>query len=144
MNGVIVEIIIDPGEIEAEIRQDVEQVEAALNEAIDDLLDLAESTQIKAYTASALPAQPPGSAYQRTFQLASASKKRRTDRSLPTIGGEWYADESVADYAEFVLGRQADQAAIHRGRWKSLEEIEAELQSAAPGIVAKKLKDRKL
>ena len=40
------------------------------------------------------------------------------------IDAEWF---TVLDYAPFVLGQASDQALIHRGRWKSLEQVVKEV-----------------
>lgn len=120
--------------IQDEIRRNIAP---GLNQITDEVLDLIAQAQILSYTATAGPPKPAGSTYERTFRLQSASRSKRTGDHLPDISGEWYADESVAEYAKYVLGSEAEQAAIHRGRWKSEEDVAAQVQRKIPGLVRK-------
>lgn len=113
-----------------------DRVERGLEAAVDDLLDFVEKAQVHAYTSSASPAQPPGSTYERTFTLRRSSKKRRTGR----FSGIWETDEGIASYDRYVIGKRSEQANIHRGRWKSTQEVEQELEREAPKIIEAKIK----
>lgn len=120
------------------IAEQVRRIERGLNAAVDELLTEVENTQILKYTASAFPTSRPS--YDRTFRLQSASVTRRTSTKLPTISGVWSADEAKAPAARFVLGKKSQQARIHRGRWKSTEEVEAAVKGKAPGIIQEHLR----
>lgn len=137
---VLITYTIPVGETEAELKAGEKWLEARLNEAIGDMLKFIEQDQIKAYTATGNPPRPAGSDYVRTFTLQRASETKRTGTQLPDISGEWLVNESVARYAPYVVGSRAEQARIHRGRWKSRTQIEAEAREAAPAIVERRLK----
>ena len=126
--------------VRAAIEEEERRLERQLNEARDDILKFIENAQIKAYTSSANPSLPPGSRYVRTFNLRDASETERTGTQLPNISGEWRVNLSKARYGAEVLGSRGEQARIHRGRWKSREQVEREAQAAAPGIVEEKLR----
>ena len=129
-------------QISAAIDSEIEKkIEPGLNEIVDELLVMIAQTQILAYTATAQPARPAGSKYVRTFTLRSASRTEHAGRRLPDISGEWSAATSVARYAEYVLGSRADQAPIHRGRWKSEEEVVDAILPKIPGLVRKHFKE---
>ena len=136
----VITYTIPANQVRATLDEEHRRLERQLNEAVDDILKFVENAQIKAYTATANPGLPPGSRYERTFNLRDASRTRRTGTHLPDISGEWYADEGVARYAGEVLGNRGEQKPIHRGRWKSREQVEQEAQVAAPGIVEEKLR----
>jgi hypothetical protein len=140
MASVTVTYQIPMAQVGQTIAQQVRHIEAGLNAAVDELLGEVEQAQILSYTASGNPSQPAGTRYTRTFTLQGASKTRRTSTRLPVISGEWVADEGVARYAGYVIGSRADQARIHRGRWKSTEEVEREIKQAAPAIVERNLR----
>lgn len=137
--AITLEIDIDLTEVDELLRQYPREIEAALNDIIDELIGKVEQTQILKYTADAFPAQPPGSDYERTFTLQRASKKRKTRTALPRIEAEWFVDEVTADYGDVVLGETEDQAPIHRGRWKSLEEVAREVERQAPDVIEVRL-----
>lgn len=128
---VLIEYDIPLGQVEAEIQAQQRRIETGLSGAIDDLLKFIEQGQILAYTGSGNPPLPAGSDYQRTFTLQSASRTERTGE----FSGRWYVDEGIAPYGQEVLGPQADQAAIHRGRWKTVEDVERETAAAAERII---------
>lgn len=130
---------IPEAEIAAVILQKERDIEANLNTAVDKILDLVENSQIKSYTAGGNPARPSGSTYVRTFTLQRASEKERTGSKLPDISGVWRANEGKARYAPYVLGSRAEQAAVHRGRWKALEDVIAEVNDKGPGIIKEQL-----
>lgn len=135
MSGVFYEYKIPMGQVQADIAQQTRRIEAGLNKSVDELLNLAADTQILAYSATSNPAPPPASTYTRTFTLQSASETRRTSTKLPKISGVWSANEDIAKAARYVIGKRAQQAKIHRGRWKSIEEVTAIVQKAAPEIL---------
>lgn len=137
MSGVTVTYKIPMGQVKSTIAEQVRRIETGLNRAVDELLELTANTQILKYSASAFPTPPPGSTYTRTFTLQSASETRRTSTKLPVISGEWSANEGKAKHARFVLGKRSQQARIHRGRWKSQEEVEKEVKGAAQAIIKK-------
>ena len=113
--------------------------EERLVEARDKILYFIEQYQIKSYTASSNPALPPGSNYQRSFTLANASEIEKISGKLPNISGVWRVNEAQADYAEYVIGTRAQQARIHRGRWKTRTEVERAAQERGPQIVQEQL-----
>lgn len=124
-----------------DVRATIEKrIEVGLDKAMDRLLEQTEQAQVLTYTRTAHPTPPPGSTYERTFTLRRASKKRRPGRTLRNMVGEWYIDESIADYGPYVIGSEAEQAEIHRGRWKGTEDVEQELEQAAPAIIEEELK----
>ena len=131
---------VPQNQVRATLDEEKRHLERQLNEARDDILKFIEAAQIKAYTSSANPSLPPGSRYERTFNLRDASETERTGTQLPDISGEWRANLSKARYGAEVLGSRGEQARIHRGRWKSREQVEREAQAAAPGIVEEKLR----
>lgn len=135
-----VTITVDVAALKNLERVSERRIEAGLNRVVDKLLEETEKAQILAYTATDQPPLPPGSDYERTFQLKSASKTRRTGRILGDISGEWYVDPDRAPYGKYVLGLQSQQADIHRGRWKSVEQVIRELEQAAPGVVERELR----
>lgn len=116
-------------QVEAALDETSQGIEGKLSNVVDRLLNVIEATQIGAYTENASPAKPAGSAYERTFELKRSSRKIHPTGSLR---GEWRTDLA---YARFVLGRQSEQAAIHRGRWKSVEEVEQQVEQIGPDII---------
>ena len=96
----------------------------ALTESVNEGLEIIEEVQIKSYRAKSNPSQPSGSKYKRTFRLQRSSKTRKV-RGIGSTGpqGQWIQDSSIARYGSFVLGTANMQAAIHRGRWKSAEQV---------------------
>lgn len=137
--SVIVVYGIPLDQVDAVLQRGKADTEARLVEARDKILDFIEQYQIKSYTANSNPALPPGSNYQRTFNLAGASEIEKISGKLPNISGVWRVDENRADYAEHVLGTRQQQAKIHRGRWKSLEEVERAAQEKGSQIVQEQL-----
>lgn len=72
------------------------------------------------------PPKPPGSTYRRTFRLQrSIEKEVVTERFLARVGTDLY-------YAPYVIGKT--QAAIHRGRWYTIETV-AEEKAAPVGLI---------
>lgn len=134
MTGVIIEIGPITG-VNETIQAEERRIEILLVDGVDDVLDFAGQVQAESYTATGNPPQPPGSTYQRTFDLARSSKKHLTRRKLPIIAGEWYSDPGVASYNEYVIGPRSRQAAIHQGRWKSEEDVEREVSKNAARII---------
>ncbi len=126
---VIISYDIEAGDDEARIKRDIEQ---ALVEAGKKALDLIEDTQIHKYTLTSNPALPAGSRYERTFTLRRSSRKKMTKVTLPTIRGRWSA---VAHHAADVLGSRAQQTPMFASRWKSTEDVEAEVQPKAEKVV---------
>ena len=131
---------IPMGQVRAEIEAEQRRIERGLNGAVDDLLTFAGLVQAEGYLSTSMPALPPGSTYERTFTLREASKARRTGTRLPDISGEWYIDEGIAPYGEGVIGPRAKQKSIHKGRWKSQEDIEAAVKAKAPEIIGEHLR----
>jgi hypothetical protein len=107
------------------------RIDKRLSEVLNDILDAAEQVQIKKYTQDANPAKPAGSPYIRTFKLRESSYRIRTGK----FSAELATDPDIAPYARFVVGPQALQAPIHRGRWKSTEEVIREVRKIAPKII---------
>ena len=140
MSNVTVTYQIPMTQVGQTIAQQVRRIEAGLNAAVDELLDLVEGTQILKYSTSAFPAPPPGSTYTRTFALQGASETRRISAKLPMISGEWSANEAKAKHAKYVLGKKSQQAKIHRGRWMPTEDVEASVKAKAPAIVERNLR----
>lgn len=138
---VVITYEVPLNQVRAEIEAHERRIEAALNEARDDILKFIENDQIKAYTATGNPPRPPGSDYQRTFTLQRASETVVTGSKLPDISGEWRVNESIAPYGPYVVGTRQEQAKIHRNRWKSRGQIEAEAKEAAPAIIERRLNE---
>lgn len=122
-------------EVEHFAEQSESKLKATFEDILNDLLKAIENIQATSYTINSNPTQPPATTYQRTMNLASASKILINSPD----SGEWYIDESVASYGPYVIGKVVDQAPIHRGRWKSLEDIKARAEEIAPGIARKRL-----
>lgn len=136
-----VTIETDPLVIGNLVRKFPQETEHALQIARDKLLDAIELIQIHKYLSDSFPPLPSGSNYRRTFTLRRSSKTRRAGDKLPDIGGVWWADESIAPYAEEVIGPTSRQRRIHRGRWLSLEEISAEAEQIAGPLVEETLQN---
>jgi hypothetical protein len=96
-----------------------------------DLLDEIELTQIQSYLSGSMPAPPPGSTYKRTFTLRGSSRRKVKRVTSRVIDAEWFTN---LDYAPFVIGELADQAKVHQGRWKSLEEVVKKVEGKIPDI----------
>jgi len=97
------------------------QFERASKEIVTAGLKLVEDEQIKAYSAGNRPSPPSGSTYKRTFKLQRSSRAR-TKKVRKGYEGIWDTD-GTADYDKYVLGIKSNQAGIHRGRWKSIEQV---------------------
>jgi hypothetical protein len=138
--SVIIKYEMPIAQMKAEIEAIRRKTEAGLNAAVDELLDYAGKVQVESYTSAANPTKPPGSNYQRTFNLQRASSKVRLGKTMPNISGRWYVNEGIAAYGKYVVGKRRQQASIHRGRWKSLEEIEAAVKEKAPQAMERHLK----
>lgn len=137
--SVIVAYEIPLGQVQAEIKAQEHGIEARLNRAVDRTLEFVEMYQIKSYTPSSNPAPPPGTRYRRTMNLQAASETERTGIKLPGISGVWRVNESKARYDQYVLGSRAEQAKIHRGRWKTRTETEAAAKEKMPSIIQEEL-----
>jgi len=85
-------------------------------------IQLIADEQILAYKATSKPRQPSGATYRRTFDLQRSSRTKIKKASGRGFEGIWDTDGS-ADYDKFVLGTRAQQASVHKGRWKSEEEV---------------------
>jgi len=134
---IIYEITVEAGDDEARIKREIEK---ALVESVKKTLDLIEDTQIHKYTSTSNPALPSGSRYERTFTLRQSSRKKLSKPTLPTIRGRWSA---IAPYAEDVLGSRSQQTPMFGGRWKSTEDVEAEVQPKAEKITEQELENLK-
>ena len=110
------------------------QAQKKLIGAVSEILTAIEEAQILKYTGTTDPPLPAGSRYVRSFALRETSQKEIKSRDLPEITGEW-STTGAAAYDRYVLGPREDQAAIHRGRWKSTEEVEKEIEHQAEEIV---------
>lgn len=132
---VIVSYEIQADDDQAEIEK---RIERALIESVKQILDLIEDTQIHKYTSTSNPALPAGSRYNRTFVLRASSRKKLTKTTLPVIQGQWRA---IAPYAADVLGSRAQQEPIFQNRWKSTEDVEAEVEPKAEKIVEQELEN---
>lgn len=137
MSGIIVTYEIPENQVRTVIQDEMRGIERGLNEAVDELLQMTAQAQALSYTATANPAPPSGSTYRRTFDLREASETQKLSSRLPVVSGEWIANEAKARYAKYVIGSLADQARIHQGRWKSLEEVTQEINEKAPDVVKK-------
>lgn len=110
------------------------EIEAAAVRGVEKALKALEEVQATSYEANSNPAKPAGSRYQRTFALKRASRTRILNPRFPTIIGRWDLDGSI-DYGEKVIGPASDQDPIHRGRWKSEEEVLEIWEPMAPQII---------
>jgi hypothetical protein len=137
---VIITYEIPLNEVDAVLARGKTDIERRLMAARDDILGAVEDEQIKSYTGSNNPAPPPGSRYQRTFTLQAASETEAISNKLPVISGIWRVNEGQARYGRYVLGSRAEQARIHRGRWKSRTDVEQAIKIKAPAIVEEHLK----
>lgn len=136
MSSIIIDIRVDADNETARLTAAYRrQMQAALIGVVEDTMDAIEAAQIHKYTINSDPALPAGSDYVRSFTLRDTSQKRITNRELPEIRGEW-STSGAAAYDQYVLGSRNEQAAIHRGRWKSTEEIEEEIAPLADEIAA--------
>ena len=135
----IIEWSIPQGQLQREIKEQERHIEAGLNRAVDRLLVFTGAEQATSYTASSNPAPPPGTRYVRSFTLARASQIARTSHTLPVISGVWSIDEGQAPYGEYVLGTRAQQARVHRGRWKDQKQVEKMIKELAPLVVAQEI-----
>lgn len=118
---------IDDAEVLEILNRTPERVEDGTVRAVDKTLDTIEKAQILAYTSSSNPSQPSGSTYTRTFTLQASSFREITRRRWP-VEGKWWSEG--VDYARYVIGTPQQQAAIHAGRWKDLNEVAREGQKA--------------
>lgn len=139
MSGVFVRVGPITG-LDESIEGEERRIEGLLIDGVEDVLIFTGRVQAESYTASGNPPPPPGSTYVRTFETARSSSKRLTRRQLPIIAGEWFADLRIARYAELVIGPRSQQAGIHRGRWKSEEDVEQIVAKEAPGIIQEKFR----
>lgn len=134
--SVIVEVDIPVAEFEQRSKLTERNINRALVKAVKDILKRVEQAQIKIYTQNTRPSKPPNSLYRRTFVLQGSSETEVTSEMLPVIEGEWRA---TAPHAPYVLGNNYRQAFVHRNRWKSIEEVEREVNIAAVEITEKRL-----
>lgn len=137
--SVIITYEVPLDQVAAERQTQERGIEARLNKAVDRTLEFIEQYQIKSYTTSSNPAPPPGSRYQRTMTLQAASEVERTGTKLPDISGVWRVNDGKARYGQYVLGSRAEQAKIHRGRWKTRTETEAAAKEKMPQIIEEEL-----
>lgn len=135
MSEVIVSYTIQSGDDQAKFEK---KIALALVESVNKIMDKIEATQILKYTSSSNPALPPGSTYNRTFELRQSSRVKVIKTTLPVIRGQWRA---VARHAPDVLGSRSEQTPIFQNRWKSTEEVEDIVQSKAERIVMKELEN---
>jgi len=84
---------------------------------------IAANEQILTYTASTKPTRPAGSTYTRTFRLKSSSRRKMAVVTGTGVKGEWWSADDVAPYNRYVIGKTSQQATIHAGRWKSIEQV---------------------
>ena len=127
-----IDMDVDINVTKATLKEVEKQIRLQMDKGMDALLVEIEDIQITSYTGDAKPTKPPGSTYIRTFELKESSRTEITNRTKRTIEGRWYTD---LDYAKFVLGTVGEQDNIHRGRWKSTEEVEEILTRDAPAII---------
>ena len=142
MSGVTVTYKIPMGQVQRAITKETRRVTAKLNAARDEILQFAGQVQILSYTGSGNPSPPPGSHYDRTFTLQGAFETRVTSTKLPTISGEYGVNEGKARYASYVVGSRARQAKVHRGRWKSEEEVKKIVKGRAQVVIKKHINER--
>lgn len=135
---VVISYEVPLGQVEAEIEAGEREIEARLNEIVDDTLKYIE--EVQTYTSGGNPPPPPGSRYQRTFTLLNAGETERTGSKLPDISGEWRVNLGKARYGEYVRGTRQEQAPIHRGRWRDRDEVERLAQDKATQIAQEKVK----
>lgn len=129
---------LDPVQVGFFVRNLPRETERQLNQAVSELLKFIEEAQILAYTQDARPRKPAGSRYRRTFRLRRSSRTSQPGTKLPELRGKW---EARIDYASDVLGPRNQQKAIHRGRWKSLEDVQSEAEEVWPNIAEERLKE---
>ena len=127
-----IDMSVDINIVDASLKEVEKQIGLQMDKGMDALLDETENIQIVSYTADAKPTKPPGSSYIRTFELKESSRTEIINRTKRTIEGRWYTDFGSA---KFVIGTVGEQANIHRGRWKSTEEVEEILTRTAPAII---------
>lgn len=135
MSEVIVSYTVQSGDDQAEFEK---KLAPALIEAVKKTMDEVAATQILKYTSSSNPALPPGSTYNRTFELRQSSRVKVIKTTLPVIRGQWRA---IARHAPDVLGSRAEQTPIFQNRWKSREEVEDIVTPKAEKIVQKELEN---
>lgn len=108
---------------------------------VKNLLDEIELTQIQAYTLSSMPSQPSGATYRRTFDLRRSSRREINSITNFGIDANWHTE---LDYAPFVLGSKSQQAKIHKGRWKSTEEVSALVEKKSDQIYEESFRKSKV
>lgn len=130
MSGLNVQIIVDQDDVK-QLEKIPSQTERAAVRMVARLLDkIEDATLIKRYTQTANPSKPSGSTYVRTFRMQKSSEKTMVRDKLP-IEGRW---EAKTQYASYVIGPSAGQAAIHSGRWPVLELAVTNANVIAPQI----------
>ena len=132
-----IEIDFDVRKLDQIIKKQENLINRAAIDATNDILTFTELAQIKRYTTDSMPPKPAGSTYQRTFKLRKSSRVTSAQIRGRDVLGKW---EALASYAQDVLGARADQSPIHRGRWRSLEDVVQRINQKAPEIVDKHLK----
>ena len=75
------------------------------------------------------PSPPPTSTYTRTFRLRNSWRRRTIVRGR--ILGRVFSDHP--DYNEFVQARKT-QAAVHQGRWQTIESVAEDSEQEILGI----------
>lgn len=128
---------IQAGDDEARIKR---EIEAALIESVKKIMDAIADAQVLKYTSTSNPPLPAGSRYERTFELRQSSETKITKATLPTIRGQWRA---TARHAADVIGSRAQQAPLFANRWKSKEDVEAQVGPQAKKITQQELENIK-
>jgi hypothetical protein len=135
--AVVITYEVPLNQVQAEIEAGERQIEARLNEVVDETLKYI--VNITTYTAGGNPPPPSGSRYRRTFNLLNAGETKRTGTKLPDVSGEWSVNLGKARYGEYVRGTRQQQAPIHRGRWDDRDEVERQAGEKAEQIAQEKL-----
>ena len=132
-----IKVKVQKSDVKRELRQIRGRITLALNNARDKALVAVALTQVESYGTDSRPAKPQGSTYTRTGKLRRGGRKKVTSTRLPDISGEFYTEG--VPYDKYVVGKLSEQAAIHKGRWLSLEEQEETGQRVSENIVKKEI-----
>lgn len=117
----------DSSEVTSFLKGIPAKVEKGFRILAEQSLDVTENAQILAYGQNSSPPKPAGSTYTRTFKLRASSKRKIRNVSSTGFTAEWFTNLS---YAPFVLGTVSQQVPLHRGRWKSVENVIAIVDNA--------------
>lgn len=101
-----------------EVQAAMQKRGAAINPAL--IKAASRARQLLVPALSAYPSAPAGSRYQRTGRLG-----RGWQRATPLNGGTGFQLINPTEYAGLVQG--TNQAWMHKGRWKTAEQIAHEL-----------------